>query len=283
MTILLASQEAALLADKAEALAYADFFAAAPSELRDRLRLSVQQVADATLLLAPGLPIALLNRAIGLGLQLDARVEDVEDIAARFRGAGSESWQLLWSPYARPQALLAALSARGLDFRAVSSWAKMARGVDAPPRIASALTAEHASADDAEKVARVITEAFGLPPYFADWFLQLHGRPGWTLYAVKDGNSVVGGGSLFVAGELAWLGMGGVTTSHRRRGGQGVLMARRIEDAIALSARYLFTETGEPVGNEPSPSLNNMKRFGFAKIVSRVNLKATADTMSSPV
>jgi hypothetical protein len=58
------------------------------------------------------------------------------------------------------------------------------------------------------------------------------------------------------------------------------MMARRIEDAIALSARYLFTETGEPVGNEPSPSLNNMKRLGFAKIVSRVNLTVPDDTMS---
>jgi hypothetical protein len=49
-------------------------------------------------------------------------------------------------------------------------------------------------------------------------------------------------------------------------------MARRIEDAITLSARYPSTETGEPVGNEPRPSLNNMKRCGFTRIVSRLNL-----------
>ncbi|MDQ7979892.1 hypothetical protein QYH69_21875 [Paraburkholderia sp. SARCC-3016] len=281
MTLPLTPREAARLADQAEALAYADFFAAAPTELRRRLRLSIEQIADATLLLAPGLPITILNRAIGLGLQHDARVEDVRNIAARFRDAGCQAWQLLWSPLARPQNLLSVLSAQGLDFHPVSNWAKMVRGADAPPEIASTLSAAPASAHDAEKAASVITEAFGLPPYVADWFLQLHGRPGWKLYSVKDGDAVVGGGSLFVAGELAWLGMGGVATSHRRRGGQGVLIARRIEGAIGLSARYIFTETGEPVDNEPSPSLNNMKRCGFRKILSRLNLVGSDHLMPS--
>ena len=88
MTITPNPHQLAVLADEAEILAYADFFAAAPSELKRRLALSVQQVADAPLLLAPGLPIALFNRAIGLGLCHDAGMEEVEEIVARFREAG---------------------------------------------------------------------------------------------------------------------------------------------------------------------------------------------------
>ncbi|GAB7522337.1 GNAT family N-acetyltransferase [Paraburkholderia sp. 2C] len=272
MTITPNPHQLAVLADKAEALAYADFFAAAPSELRQRLALSVQRVADATLLLAPGLPVALFNRAIGLGLCNDAGLEDVEEIVARFREAGVADWRLLWSPLARPQDLLARLDERGLEFRAVSHWAKMYRGTDSPPPIASALTVAPASRKNASQVARVITDAFSLPSYVADWIVQLQGRPNWTLYAVMDGDTIVGGASLFLAGELAWLGMGAVAAPYRRRGGQGALMARRIEDAIARSACHIFTETGEPVGEEPNPSFNNMERCGFVKVVSRSNL-----------
>jgi hypothetical protein len=199
-------------------------------------------------------------------------VEEVEEIVARFREASVAEWRLLWSPLARPQNLLAILHERGLGFRTVSNWAKMYRGVESPPHIASALTVAPASRENAGEVARVITDAFSLPPYVADWIAQLQGRPNWTLYALMDGGTVVGGASLFIADELAWLGMGAVAESHRRRGGQGALMARRVEDAIALSACHIFTETGEAVGDEPTPSFNNMNRCGFVKVVSRSNL-----------
>jgi hypothetical protein len=69
---------------------------------------------------------------------------------------------------------------------------------------------------------------------------------------------------------------GAVRTSHRRRGGQGALMARRIADAVAAGARYLVTETGEPMADEPNPSLANMKRCGFVTVASRLNFVGPA-------
>jgi hypothetical protein len=48
-------------------------------------------------------------------------------------------------------------------------------------------------------------------------------------------------------------------------------MARRIADAAQAGARYVVTETGEPKGNEPNPSLANMKRCGFVTVASRLN------------
>ncbi len=110
-----------------------------------------------------------------------------------------------------------------------------------------------------------------MPAVMAPWLVQLRGRPGWQMYAVTDGREVVGGGCLFLSGELALLGMGCIAASHRRRGGQGALMARRIEAAIAAGARHIFTETGEPAAGESNSSLNNMHRCGFVKVVSRLN------------
>jgi len=56
----------AVEADRMEARAFADWFAAMPPELRSEFGIGVRTVADATLLLAPRVPSILVNRAIGL-------------------------------------------------------------------------------------------------------------------------------------------------------------------------------------------------------------------------
>lgn len=48
------AKSATIVADEAEALAFADLYAAAGTELTSRLGLRVERVADALLLLAPG-------------------------------------------------------------------------------------------------------------------------------------------------------------------------------------------------------------------------------------
>jgi hypothetical protein len=245
--------EVAALADQAEALAFADFFAAAPEALKI-------------------IPTAILNRAIGFGMHSKANVADIDLIVERYRQARSPAWCLHWNPFACPEDLPLNLAAKGFAYPGSSSWAKMWRGPETPPHIASALAVAQASHDQAHDVGRIFADAFGMPPFIAEWLVRLWGRSGWKMYAVTDGSEVVGGGCLFLSGESAWLGMGAIAATHRRRGGQGALMARRVEDAIAARATHIFTETGEPAIEGSNSSLNNMKRCGFAKIVSRLNV-----------
>ncbi len=40
-------------------------------------------------------------------------------------------------------------------------------------------------------------------------------------------------------------------------------MARRIRDAAALGCRWMITETGEDLPQQPNPSYHNMLRTGF--------------------
>ena len=110
---LLSALEAARVADEVEALAFAEMYAAAPAPLRERLGLRVERVAGATLLLAPGLPTPMFNRAIGLGLRQEATRQDIEAIAETFRLAGSTNWWLHWNPHATPSGLPAQLEAMG--------------------------------------------------------------------------------------------------------------------------------------------------------------------------
>ncbi|MBL8348839.1 MAG: hypothetical protein JNL87_00865 [Burkholderiaceae bacterium] len=272
--------EAARIADDAEALAFADLFDAAPAPLRDTLGLRVERIADATLLLAPGLPTPMFNRAMGLGLVRPADESAVAAIADTYRGAGIGAWWLHWNPLAAPADLPARLAAQGYTPPARRSWAKMLHGREAPPAMPTGLGVAPARDDQIAAVTRAIARAFEMPPFMADWLAALHGRAGWRTYAVADGDEVVGGGCLFQTGHetgtLAWLGMGAVLPSHRRRGGQGALMARRIADAIADGALHVVTETGEAMAGEPNPSLGNMQRCGFVRVASRLNFAAPA-------
>jgi hypothetical protein len=272
MHVSLPPYEAAALADHAEALAWADFVAAASDSLRTQLGLRVEHIADATLLIAPGTSMTFFNRAIGLGMRKEANTEDVDLIVERYRRAGSSEWRLLWSPLARPEQMASILAARGFAYPAVSSWVKMRRGTETPLHIASELAVVEASENQAEEVARIVVNAFEMPLFMVEWLAQIRGRTGWKMYAVTDRTEVVGGGCLFLSGDLAWLGWTAIAAPHRCRGSQSVLIARRVENAIASGARHIFSETGEPSGDKSNPSLNNLMRCGFSKVASRHNI-----------
>jgi GNAT superfamily N-acetyltransferase len=267
--------DAARASDAAEAAAFADLFEAAPSPLREALGLEVHRLSEATLLLAPRLPTPMFNRVIGLGLGAEfATLDDVEAIATVYRDAGVADWWIHWNPHAQPEGFDALLRERGWRLPARHHWAKMLRAAGPARAVATSLHVSAANDVDAVETAQAIARAFDMPPPMATWLRALHGRPGWRLYAARDGDRVVGGGCLHVDGERVWLGMGAVLPDARGRGGQQALMARRIDDAIAAGARWIATETGEPIADEPNPSLENMRRMGFEAVASRLNLAA---------
>ncbi len=268
--------EAARRADDVEAAAYADLWDAAPAALRGRLGLALHRVADATLLVAPGLPTPMFNRAIGLGLSEAASAQALDELQAVCRSAGVRAWWLHWNPHARPAGFESQLVARGFAAPPRRLWAKMLRPAADAPAVATSLALAPADAATAAATAQAIVTAFEMPPFMAGWLQTLHGRPRWQLLALRDGEAVVGGGCLFVDGDTGWLGMGAVAASHRRRGGQRALLARRIADAAAAGARWVVTETGLPVGDEPNPSLANIRAAGFACVAERSNWAAPA-------
>ena len=268
--------DAARIADDAEAAAFADMYAAAPPALAAQLGLRVERVADATLLLAPAIPAAMFNRAIGLGLREPATPDSVGAIIRAYRDAGAKAWWLHWNPQATPAGFDAALPGLGFTVPQRRSWAKVLRGREAVSPIATDLGIAPATPAQAQAVAQAVTTAFEMPGFMVAWLAALYGRPRWQTYAVTDGGEVVGGGCLYTQGDMAWLGMGAVLPSHRRRGGQGALMTLRIADAIKAGASHIVTETGEPVGDEPNPSLANMKRCGFITVASRLNFVGPA-------
>jgi GNAT superfamily N-acetyltransferase len=260
----------AIEADRIEARAWSDWFMAISPELRSACGIAVRTVADATLLIAPRIPLTLFNRVIGLGMTRPASAEDLDAAVTAFIDAGSPTFAVAWGAYSMPAALTPVLDARFPTTSERPVLAKMTRGAASPPSAASDLRVLPVDRSLIGETDRALTRANGAP-HLAGIFVPLLWRPRWHLYAVLDRDVVAGGAALFLDGGSAWLGMAAVLPEYRRRGGQLALMVQRIRDALVAGAVRIFTETDEPSEPRANPSLNNMERCGFRKIWSRTH------------
>jgi hypothetical protein len=260
--------------DAIEAAAYRDFFAGAPDALAASLGLRTQEIAGATALVASGIPDAFFNRVIGLGVHRPAAAADVEAVIAAYAQAGVKKWQVHVSPGAEPDTLGAQLEARGFTVAPRRSWAKMLRGTAAPPLVSTPAVVRRAREGEAAAVGEAIASAFGMPAPFGAWLAGVAARPRWRAYAALEDERVVGGAFLYLDNDAAWLGAGGVVPEARERHVHRALMALRIREALEAGCTRIATETGEAVGDEPNPSLANMRACGFRRIFSRLNYAA---------
>jgi hypothetical protein len=259
------SPELAQLVEFGEAEACADMLLAAAASLGTR----VVHIGSAIALVASQIPIMLFNRVVGLGLREPATEAMLDDVVAMYREAGVTRYAVQISPAARPAELPDWLEARGLLAR--DNWAKVYRTATPPPEISTDLRIESIGSEHAQTFAQVTCTAFGMPLALSAMLVATNDRPGWRQYLAFDGDEAVATGALYVRGDVGWLGVGSTLPSHRRRGGQGALMARRIQDGVALGCKWLVTETGEDLPERPNPSYHNMVRTGFALAYQRIN------------
>jgi len=263
--------EAQCLADEIEAHAQRDLYAAAPAQLGAR----VTPFGGATALCLPAVPVSYFNRVIGLGMREPATEAMLDQLTRHYAEAGIKAYWIHLSPAARPSSLPDWLEARGFRLAPRRSWAKFLRGSDPLPEAQTELTVRRAVAADADRVADIVCTAYGMPLSFAPWFAALVTRPGWQVFlAMKEGQAIASG-SLYRAADTAWLGIGATLPEWRNQGAQSALIAARI--AAATDGHVLATETGEPVGEEPNPSLSNLQRAGFQQVCSRLNFAAPMD------
>jgi hypothetical protein len=229
------------------------------------------RVAGAICIANPHLPRErMLNRATGLGFAGPVSEAELDEIDAFFRSHGV-LYAIALSPHADP-GLETLLRARG--FEDVYAWMKFRRGLDEPPAVETSLRVEQV--DDGADFGRVVASAYGMPHPVAVGFVDLPTTPGWHCFVAYDGDEPAGAGALFVHGDVGWLGVAGTVAEHRRKGGQGAIMAARIHRGRELDLDELTTETGELLPERPSNSYRNILRFGFEEAYVRRNLAAPA-------
>jgi GNAT superfamily N-acetyltransferase len=257
--------------DAIEAAAYRDMFAAAPRELAKNLGLQIHEVAGATLLVASAIPSPIFNRVIGLGNTQSATLEDLNEIINVYRQSGMSNWWLHHTPGAKPNSLIEMLTANGFRQPERSHWAKMVRDNAAPPEVSTQLDLRLIRSDEAQTFGETLCIAFDIPTAWASWFAALTHRDNWHAVGASADDTIIGGGLLHIQGRNAWLGAGGVLPEARGKHVHRALMAMRIKLAIDAGCHEMVTETGEPFGDEPNPSLRNMYACGFNKLFSRAN------------
>ena len=240
-----------------------DLQQAAPPEVGARLGLQALTVGSALVSIAARLPASaiVINRAIGLGLDGREPTELVRRIVDAYRGAGVARYFIQMHPDVQPSDLRDGLSDAGLE--KARGWQKFSRGMEPIDQPDTALSVREIGPEHGEAFARIACDAFDLGEAAVPWLAVLPGRPNWHVFMSFDGDRPAGTGTLFVRDGLAWSDFGATAPAFRQRGGQGAVLARRVQHAIDLGCRAIYTCTGEDVPGDPQHSYGNILKAGF--------------------
>lgn len=240
--------------------------AAAQASLYQSQGLRVERVVGVTVLLAPDVPSADLNRAIGLGVT-QASEELLDRVIGLYEGPTPFFLQVI--PEAQPSALHDWIRARGFTPR--RRWVKTWREASSMPLGPSAVRVSTVAGPDRSRFAQTMERGFNMPTAAEPALAAMVGGEGWRCYFAHIDGSLAGAASLYCEGDLAYLAMGCALPEFRRRGVQAALMERRIADAHAAGARFVVSDAAEDIPKKPNPSLHNMIRLGFREAYKREN------------
>jgi hypothetical protein len=249
--------------------AIVDLFRASPEDVRAAHAIEARDVGAATCLTCRGIePAAVFRRAIRVGVGRATTEAELDLVLAHMNGRGPR-YVVPVAPRSQPPALGSWLERRG--FTRGYAWMKFCRSCGGAPAAESDLEVRAIDRALGGEFGRVVVQGFGLPPGLAPWIGALAGRANWLCVMAFDNGAPVAAGAAYLSGEHAWLGLGATLASHRRRGAQNALLARRLSEAAARGARVAVTETGEQLPDKPSGSYRNILRAGFEEMYLRQN------------
>jgi len=262
--------------DEIEAAAWRDVVAATPQRVGAAIGLAVRRVGSATMFLAPGLPVALLNRVVGLGAGQPATDAVVDEVLARFGAAGIHAPYVHVGASASP-ALTAWLVARGFAPALERARVEVVRGRDPVPVVDGPLAVREVGRDDAARLAAVLVSVHGFPSILVPQLEALVGRPRWRACAGFVGDELVGGALVFVDDRRAWIGLPGVLRSHRRRGVLAGLIAGCVAGALDRGATVIATDVAARDADPGGLALDDLVRCGFHVAGTRVDYTVPAE------
>jgi hypothetical protein len=259
----LSPEEIAEIVEFVEARAGEQTAMAMPSSVAAKFGVRAKRIGSGSALAMLNVDVPMFNHVVGLGILEpldDALLHEIFELYA-----GSQvRFMVQLSPYALSSALHDRLEARGLV--RTDNWAKLIRGDEPPADAPTDLRIEAVGPEYARAIGEVAATAFELPAEYGAIIESLVGQPGWDHYVAFDGDQPVGLGRLFVDGKVGYLALGATLDSHRGRGAQGALIARRVREALSRGCRWLVSETGEDTS-----SYRNMIRQGFQLAYLRPN------------
>ncbi len=280
------------LLERVEVAMYRDLYEALPAAVASRFGVEAHGREGALRLTARGHDHPLFNRALGLV----GPETLMDDLVAHYAQEGVRRWMLQLLPHMETPDFRAAAEARGLV--KLRGWAKHVApaslripfrtdlAVHRVAGVARGGLGEVFRGGAKERALRawsaIVVEAFRMPEGFRPWLEALGDRPAWHLYLAWDREKPVAAAALHVAedgratpgmqgGPFGHLNFAGTRPSHRGRGAQSALVARRFEDARTLGVRWVVAETEEDTPGRPNPSHRNAVRLGLPVRFVRAN------------
>ena len=253
-----------------EETAESDWFRSGSPAVVAATGLRVDEVGSVRLYLMPQVDVLIFNRAVGIGIRQPATEGQIDEIVARYQGAGVPRFLIPVSPAARPATIEPWLEARG--FRRHNAWVKLHRESERMPEVATAgIHVEEIGPERATEFGKIVQTGFSMTDIAGEWVGLTVGRPGWRHYLALDGANPVAAAGMYLRGSWAWLGFMATLEEARGRGAQSALLARRITDAHAAGVRWLSVETAEDTPERDAPSFRNVIRQGFRVAYLRPN------------
>ncbi|MBI1277596.1 MAG: GNAT family N-acetyltransferase [Anaerolineaceae bacterium] len=264
----LSKHEIATVVETAEQTMWTVSWNSTPPEMQQALSMHFASVGGASATVIEKFPIPFFNRVIGLGIHQPATEALVDELISIYQQY-DVPWEISLSPLALPSDTAEWLTARG--FKHTSNLAKMIRGNEPPPIIATDLRIERVGAHNASVFAEINQRAFEMPDWYPVMVQHLLKQDNVYGYIAYDGDSPAGSGLLMVSGDVGGLFSGATLPEYRRRGAQRAIMTQRVRDGLDLGCRWFSTETGEESPQNPNPSYHNMLRTGFELAYLRPN------------
>jgi len=257
-----ADPEVLYWSEMGEALAFRDTFEAAAAMADDAVGPITSRPGGGVAFAFTKLDIPFFNRVIGVGVARAAVESDVDEVVAFYEGARSSVSVAQIAEHATPPEVVGWFEARG--YARSRTWVKMWHSLASIPDAKTDLRIEAVGPEWANDFGRLaVVEAYGFPESVGPAAGAVVGLPGWQTYIGFDGDVPVSTAAMRVEDGVAWFGFGATSESHRGRGGQSAMFARRLQDAREAGCRFAVVETGKDTPEEPNPSYRNMVRSGF--------------------
>lgn len=250
-------------AERIERAALESLHDAATPALRETLGLQTLVQGSGFVSMAAALPASaiVVNRTIGLGYETPATREAVQRIVDSYREAGVTRFFIHRHPDAGPPEMVDWLLEAGLE--KARGWQKFERDPEPAPMVSTDLSVRRIGPEHGGEFARIVCDAFDLGDAAVPWIVELAGRDDWHLFMSFDGDEPAGTGALFFHDNCAWTDFGATAPEFRQRGSQAAVLAARINHAVELGCRRLYTCTGEEVPGDPQHSYKNILKAGF--------------------
>ena len=256
------SQAEAAAIERAEALAWADLYAAAPDDWAECVGLSTRWLGATLVLSWAATGRRYFSRTLGLGVAEPATAEALDEILAAWDEAGIEMFLVQSQPHCRPDDYEELLRGRGLE--PFDRQDRIVRGAEPAVPHESDLTVEPVELAAADEWADFLQRVYHLDT--GPWLQRLVGRAGWYPYVARRDGEVVQARTMHITPEgAAWLGMDapvpGLMTDDYEP--DAALCARIVEDGLARGVTSFLADIEAPSEAMDTPAYGNFARLGF--------------------